>query len=55
MLRLYYVIVHQAPSDVVTEFLGDDINRCGYSSPPHLFGKTKMSDAVPLVITHLGC
>jgi hypothetical protein len=26
---LRHVIVHQAPSDVVAEFLGDDINWCG--------------------------
>jgi hypothetical protein len=27
--RLRYIIMHQAPTNVVAEFLGDDIDRCG--------------------------
>jgi hypothetical protein len=27
--RLRHIIVHHAPSDVVAEFLNDDINQCG--------------------------
>jgi hypothetical protein len=27
--RLRHIIVHHAPSDVVAEFLSDDVDRCG--------------------------